>query len=186
MTITRKIFVLICAALATCGVMFGVALSSLSHLNAEAARALGQDGDAKLQAVQEAFRSARSLNIVVLLLGICVIVALGYFLWRALVRPLQAMQGTIARAADQLDFTANASVDSNDEIGQTLQAYNRLLERLRQSFSEIQQSTRHMLEVTEEVDVTSRKIARKFMRRQSFVSSSLLSDFFGSEASDFS
>ena len=158
MTITRKIQILILAALTTCAVMFGVALSSLSSLNAEAARAIGSSGN--VQAVQAAFASARTLNIVVLILGVGLILIVGYFLWRALVVPLQTMQGTIARTADQLDFTGAISVGSNDEIGQTLQAYNRLMERLRQSFSEIQQATGHMLEVTEEVDVTSRKIAR--------------------------
>ncbi|WP_158239189.1 TRAP transporter substrate-binding protein DctP [Uliginosibacterium sp. TH139] len=160
MSITRKIQFLIGAALATCCVMFGVALSSLSSLNAEAAKALGSDGADKLRAVEAAFAAARSTNIVVLMLGISLILIVGYVLWRALVTPLKVMQRTIERTADQLDFTSEITVASQDEIGQTLLAYNRLLERLRQSFTEIQQATGHMLEVTEEVDVTSRKIAR--------------------------
>ncbi|MDP5239210.1 TRAP transporter substrate-binding protein DctP [Uliginosibacterium sp. 31-16] len=153
MSITRKIFVLICVALASCGVVFGVALSGLSRMQAAASAA-------DPQAVQVAFASARMLSVVALLLGVVVIAGLGYLLWRSLVKPLQNMQETIAQAADKLDFTGVITVSSGDEIGTTLSAYNRLLERLRQSFADIQKATEHMLEVTEDVDVSSRKIAR--------------------------
>ncbi|MBS1208602.1 MAG: methyl-accepting chemotaxis protein, partial [Proteobacteria bacterium] len=153
MSITRKIFVLICVALVCCGVIFSAAMTGLSHMQSAA-------GAAESQAVQAAFASARSLSIWALVLGVIVIAGLGYLLWRSLVQPLQQMKDTIARTADELDFTESINVRTDDEIGQTLSAYNRLLERLRQSFIAIQKSSAHMLDVTEEVDVTSRKIAR--------------------------
>ncbi|GAB2897423.1 hypothetical protein GCM10027046_28710 [Uliginosibacterium flavum] len=153
MSITRKIFLLICVALASCGVIFGAALTGLSRMQAAA-------GSAEPQAVQAAFSSARSLTMVALVVGVVVILGLGYLLWRSLIQPLQRMQETISHAADKLDFTATANISANDEIGQSLSAYNRLLESLRKSFVAIQESTTRMLDVTEEVDVSSRKIAR--------------------------
>lgn len=153
MSITRKICVLTGVALASCGIVFGTALSGLSRIKALA-------GASDPQAVQAAFSSARTLSMLVFFIGVAVILALGYMIWRSLVKPLNMMQDAISRAADQLDFTASADVENNDEIGDTLNAYNRLLAQLRKSFAEMQVANENMLEITEEVDVTSRKIAR--------------------------
>jgi tripartite ATP-independent transporter DctP family solute receptor len=97
---------------------------------------------------------------VILLLGLSVLAVLGYLVRRSIVKPLKEMEAAIAETADKLDFTVAVQANSKDEIGHALRAYNRLLSRMRSSFIEIQQSVVGMLEVTEEVDQSSRKIAR--------------------------
>ncbi|HEX5125190.1 MAG TPA: TRAP transporter substrate-binding protein DctP [Rhodocyclaceae bacterium] len=150
MTITRKISLLICLALATCSLIFGVAVAGLSSAAATAGS----------PALQASLLATRTTTIAAGLIGLIALVIIGWYFRRAIVNPIESMEESVTRTADTLDFTDNVSVSSNDEVGRTLQAYNRLLTRLRSSFTEIQHSTAHMQEVTEEVDRSSRKIAR--------------------------
>ena len=159
MSITQKIVLLILAALAICGAMFAASLYSLTGLESIALK-LGSDAAAEAASIREALAGARSVAWTALGLAILILAALGFLAWRAIVQPLRNMQQAIARAADQLDFTGSFEVSAEDEVGQALGAYNRLLERLRQSFQDIQQAAHRMLDVTDEVDVSSRKIAR--------------------------
>lgn len=170
MTITRKISLLIFVALVTCCVVFGAALHGLASMNDQVASIAASiqpllksapDGlQANLQSAQDTFASTRTYTIIVVVLGLGLIGGMGFFFWRSVIKPLSDMQTAIAKTADKLDFTDTVTVTTSDEIGNTLSAYNRLLARLRDSFTEIQRSTAHMLEVTEEVDLSSRKIAR--------------------------
>jgi tripartite ATP-independent transporter DctP family solute receptor len=164
MTISRKIAFLVGAALAVCGLLFLFALTGLSGGEAGIGRLAGKaaaDGlGPDLKAIQESLASARNVLVVVLLLGGGLVGTLGYFVWRALVKPLKAVENAITEVAERLDFTASVPVVADDEIGHVLQAYNRLLSRVRDSFLEIQNDVANILEVTEEVDQSSRKIAR--------------------------
>lgn len=153
MTITRKILCLLCAALVITLFIFCVALYGFAATETAA-------GSGDVPSIQQALDSARITLSVVLLLGVALLGVLGYYFLRSIIQPLKAMQSAIANTAEKLDFTESIQVDSDDEIGQALQAYNRLLTRLRGSFVEIQQSISHLQEVTEEVDRSSRKIAR--------------------------
>jgi tripartite ATP-independent transporter DctP family solute receptor len=151
MSISRKLLVLICVALLGCGAVFGGALAGFAGIQA-AASGTG--------VLQDAAASARGFVWITLGIAIVAVAGMGYVLWRSLAQPLQNLRATLAQAADQMDFTGVVAVTSEDEIGQTLNAYNRLIGRLRQSFESIQKSADHMQAVTEDVDVSSRKIAR--------------------------
>ncbi|PAT00175.1 MAG: hypothetical protein BSR46_03740 [Candidatus Dactylopiibacterium carminicum] len=159
MSVTQKIVLLILSSLVICAAMFGASLYGLAGFDSLAGR-LSASAPADAAAITAVLGGARTVAWVALGLAFVLLTLLGYLAWKAIVLPLRGMQQTIAQAAEQLDFTATIQVDSHDELGQTLSAYNRLLERLRQSFQEIRQATTHMLDVTEEVDVSSRKIAR--------------------------
>lgn len=132
MTITRKIVLMITIALITCCLVYGAAISGASK--------------ASMSLIAGA--------------GVILIGGLGYYMWRSIVGPLVEVREAITQAADKLDFTASFKSESSDELSQILTAYDRLLARLRSSFTEIQNSTAQMLEMTEEVDRSSRKIAR--------------------------
>ena len=58
------------------------------------------------------------------------LVALVMRLHRNIVRPLRAMEGTMADIAASLDFTQRVTVTRNDEIGQSVRAFNSLLDTL--------------------------------------------------------
>ncbi|MDB5814882.1 MAG: hypothetical protein JWN23_1999, partial [Rhodocyclales bacterium] len=149
MTITRKIFLLVCVALLTCAVVLGVAVWGISG-------AL----DTVTKAAHDDLAATRTLTLVVGMLGLSVVSVVGWLIGRAIVKPLEDVQYAITRTADKLDFTDTIAVSSSDELGRIVEAYNRLLAKLRSSFMEIQTSTAQMLDVTEEVDRSSRKIAR--------------------------
>ena len=53
-----------------------------------------------------------------------ILIALVMRLHRNIVRPLRAMEGTMAGIAASLDFTQRVPVTRNDEIGQLIAAYN--------------------------------------------------------------
>ncbi|BEV70962.1 MULTISPECIES: methyl-accepting chemotaxis protein [unclassified Paludibacterium] len=55
------------------------------------------------------------------------------WLYRAAVLPLAAMRKTVVEVIDHLDFSRRIQHGRQDEIGQTIQAFNRLLEMLQQS-----------------------------------------------------
>ncbi|HSD40107.1 MAG TPA: TRAP transporter substrate-binding protein DctP [Rhodocyclaceae bacterium] len=149
MTITRKIFLLVCVALLTTATVTVVSLWGLSDAMSAATGAAKDD-----------LATTRTLTIVMGLLGVCVMASVGWFMGRAIVKPLEEVQVAITRAADKLDFTESIRFSSSDELGRIVDAYNSLLTKLRGSFMEIQASTAQMLDVTEEVDRSSRRIAR--------------------------
>ncbi|MDR3413138.1 MAG: TRAP transporter substrate-binding protein DctP [Formivibrio sp.] len=164
MTISRKIVLLICAALMTCGIIFAVAMygfgataSEIGHVAAQSAAVAGSE---EVKSLQQTLDNARTTMIVTLVAGLFLLGVLGFLILRSIVKPLRQMEASIAMAADKLDFTETISLGSEDEIGRAVQAYNRLLNRLCGSFAEVQQSIANLLDVTEEVDHSSRKIAR--------------------------
>ncbi|MCE1241591.1 MAG: methyl-accepting chemotaxis protein [Azonexaceae bacterium] len=63
--------------------------------------------------------------------------ALGLALYRRIARPLADMENTMRTIADTLDFTHRVPVVNDDEIGRSIQAFNRLLDTLQQSLAEM-------------------------------------------------
>ncbi len=162
MTISRKIIFLVLSALLTSVIIFCVAFFGFSGIETEvghlASKVAADNED--ILSIREALSSARSWMIGILAVALMLLSALGFMLMRSIVKPLKDMESAISKTADQLDFTEIIQVDSDDEIGNTLKTYNRLLTRLRGSFIESQTSIANLMEVTEEVDRSSRKIAR--------------------------
>jgi len=66
-------------------------------------------------------------------LTLLILIALVIRLHRNIVRPLRAMEGTMAGIAQSLDFTRRVPVARNDEIGQSVRAFNALLDTLQRS-----------------------------------------------------
>lgn len=66
-----------------------------------------------------------------------ILIALVIRLHRNIVRPLRAMEGTMAGIAASLDFTQRVPVTRNDEIGQSVRAFNSLLDTLQHSLGAI-------------------------------------------------
>jgi len=154
--------ILVGAALLTCGVMFAVALFGLASTEAALGQLVGKAAGAgrDIDSLQQTLSSARTILIAALVAGILLLGILGWLLQRTLVAPLRNMEAAISGTADNLDFCTQIPVDSDDEIGHALRAYNCLLDRLRGNFVEIQQSIANLLDITEEVDHSSRRIAR--------------------------
>lgn len=97
----------------------------------------GRSKDASLVAVQDEL--ARTTRVLGWAGGITlvILIALAIRLHRNIVRPLRAMEGTMAGIAISLDFTQRVPVIRNDEIGQSVRAFNALLDTLQRSLGAI-------------------------------------------------
>ncbi|HEY9101111.1 methyl-accepting chemotaxis protein [Chitinimonas sp.] len=110
------------------------------------------------KAVDETIASSRTLGwslMTVTLLAMC---ALGYHLFRSIVGSLAVMQHDITRVTQSLDFTVRSRVVQRDEVGQTVQAFNQLLDRLQTSFrdltgqaSQVSQAAAHLASSAKQV-----------------------------------
>jgi methyl-accepting chemotaxis protein len=73
--------------------------------------------------------------------------------YRHIRRSLEEIRSTLQKVGSSLDFTVRARISRNDEIGQTAEAFNSLLETL-------QQNLRGLLSNAREVAVESRQLAQ--------------------------
>ena len=128
------------------------AFDTLVKMNTDGVNAVAASADT-------AFTRTLAITVSAAIIGVIIIGVMGFLLGRSITRPLGAMQKAIIRTATELDFTDTFKVRSKDEIGRTLEAYNELLAKLRNSFGEIQAATSRMASITSEVDKTSKEIA---------------------------
>ena len=70
-------------------------------------------------------------------LTLLVLIGLGMRLYAQIVRPLHSMERTMAEIAISLDFTQRVPVVRKDEIGQSIMAFNSLVDTLQKSLSEM-------------------------------------------------
>lgn len=84
-------------------------------------------------AVEKAKSDANNARIVGLILGLLVLAVsamVARFTVLSITRPLSQMQTVISQVDKDSDFTVHVRVDSTDEVGQTAQAFNRLMDKL--------------------------------------------------------
>ncbi len=89
-----------------------------------------------------------------------VIIAFGLYLVRAISSPLAELNTVIQDTAHTLDFTKCLQSNSNGEIGQILSNYDLLCSKIRQEFSKAQEFSNQLIDASEEVERSSRKISR--------------------------
>ncbi|WP_429111778.1 methyl-accepting chemotaxis protein [Aeromonas veronii] len=79
-----------------------------------------------------------SLQTLLLIAGGATVLTMGLFVWlfNQVASPLRTAMDTLTRIQRDLNFTLRADVKQQDEIGLTLNAVNRLLDTLQQTFTE--------------------------------------------------
>lgn len=120
----------------------------------------GAQAAAAASSADAAYKSTLSGTLVAASLGLLSIGIIGFILGRSITRPLGLMQAAIEHTVNNLDFRSDIKVHGRDELARTLVAYNRLLSRLRQSFSEIQSAVSSMQQVSSEADDNAHLIAQ--------------------------
>ncbi|WP_374403940.1 methyl-accepting chemotaxis protein [Niveibacterium sp.] len=105
-------------------------LAKITKYNADGFR----ESEARVNSTQH---TAQVVSIGVNLAAIVVLLVFGVFVIRAVKVPLASMESTVEAIERELDFTRRVPVRSRDEIGLTVQAFNRLLDKLQASFREI-------------------------------------------------
>lgn len=89
------------------------------------------------QNVSDVYANSVKVFGIVIVLSIITLALFGYFLARAVRVPLGILESTVERIGRELDFSQRVPIDSRDEVGMTVQAFNRLLDNLQASFKEI-------------------------------------------------
>lgn len=103
------------------------------QLSADATTAL----NATQQASAEAYRTSFRLLLGIVLAALVVMMGFGLTLGRSIMSPLQAMRRTVMTIGETLDLTRRVGSRSNDEIGQTVQAFDTMIEALQRSFNDL-------------------------------------------------
>ncbi len=127
-------------------------LNALVKINTERAASVATLAEAN-------FVQTVIITIAAAVIGVTIIGVMGFVFGRSITVPLGKMQRAITRTANELDFRDSIEIQSKDEVGQTLMAYNELMSKLRASFSGIQEASARMATITAEVNKTSREIA---------------------------
>jgi methyl-accepting chemotaxis protein len=95
--------------------------------------------DARAKAAASLVGTARMITIGLIALMVVGTGIFGLTLYRSVVGPLAKARNMLRDVEQHLDFTRRAEVERNDEIGQMVDALNRLLARMQSSLREISQ-----------------------------------------------
>jgi methyl-accepting chemotaxis protein len=122
-------------------------------LSSEAAAA-----EDSVQAATDTYESARTLVLVVLVVGLAAAVVLGLFVARLIVRPVVAVRnGLVAMAGG--DLTTRVDVTTADEVGQMADALNQATTSLRATVASTAESAHSLAAAAEELSGSSESIA---------------------------
>ena len=102
-----------------------------------------RDKEASLAAIEDSLRESVILLAASTLATLLILAFLGHRLYRQISRPLKEMESTMAEIATTLDFTRRVPVTRGDEIGQSIRAFNSLVDTLQKSLSEMVQVIRN-------------------------------------------
>lgn len=77
----------------------------------------------------------------VTLLALCVLGGLGWLLYRRVVLPIDRMQSKMTEIAESHDYSSRLPVESSDEIGRSIMAFNSMIGEIQKSSSLLRQKT---------------------------------------------
>jgi len=126
------------------------------------------------QVVKNAVDTGRRNNILTLLAGIIGIVltgGIGLMLRQGILRSLSTMRQTMLRVAGKLDFTVRAKVAEHDEIGETVRAFNQLLDRLQENIRSVASATAQVAQAAGQMAQTSAQVAAASVQQSEAASS---------------
>ncbi|SMF52314.1 methyl-accepting chemotaxis protein [Pseudogulbenkiania subflava] len=142
-------------------------LNQLKVLGDQTVAALNQELEYKVQQAQQRSDSADStVQQAKLIVGGAVLAILlltgllGWLIARQISVGLANAQGTISAIESSLDFTRRAEVRGNDEVSQTLQAFNQLIARLQDSLRNLQAGVQEVGQTSSELLGASQQVAK--------------------------
>jgi methyl-accepting chemotaxis protein len=114
--------------------------------------------ESSVQAATDTYESARTIVLVLLVVGLAAAIALGLVVARMITRPVVGVRnGLMAMAAG--DLTTRVEVSSGDEVGQMAEALNRAAESLRGTVSSTAESASALAAAAEELSASSESIS---------------------------
>ena len=111
------------------------------------------------QMARETSSRGQAASVIVILLGILFAAGLGAFTLRNIKSSLKQIQTTVSRIESDLDFTVRVDTSNHDEIGQTSQALNRLLDKLQGNLKSIAHGAESVASAAGQMATTSNQVA---------------------------
>ncbi|AOX99348.1 methyl-accepting chemotaxis protein [Jeongeupia sp. USM3] len=115
---------------------------------------------AQAKDAQKAFSSATFQSILCLVLGLAGAGVFGLISYRAIVTPLNGMRDAIRGVEQDLDFKRRASTDGKGEVGETVTAFNRLMDRVQGSLGQLQRAAGEVAGSAGELSDASGQVAK--------------------------
>ena len=104
-------------------------------------------------------QQGKFVTLITIAFSVIAIGALGFFLLRNIKSSLYRIQTMVKRIESDLDFTVRVPVNSQDEIGQTTSALNRLLDTLQGNLKSIAASAQSVVSAAGLMSTTSTQVA---------------------------
>ncbi len=99
-----------------------------------------KDADESAASAKATAQSLTTAQIAVVLFAVILAYALGHYISQSIISPLHAMQRTISDIDRDNDFTKRVAVTSNDEVGQTVKAFNALSQKVQTVLKQVSSS----------------------------------------------
>ena len=93
---------------------------------------------------RSAYDLSRLTSLVLLVAGTVLGLLAAVLIVRSVVRPLQQVQQVVTDVARNFDYSRRVQVTQNDEVGQTAQAFNRLLQAQQEAIAEVNAVVTHL------------------------------------------
>jgi len=128
------------------------AVEEHARFNYRQADQLAQENN---QTYQQVFGGAVGLMALALLVS----GVMGWLLYRNIRRGLSQIEHTIEAVSSQRDFRLRAQSDSQDEIGRTATAFNRMLDGLQQAMRQLADGARQVKHASQELSQTANEVS---------------------------
>jgi len=112
----------------------------------------------KYEDVQSMYASSRITMIALVVVGVLLGLALGYFIASLIARALKQVMAITEQAASG-DLTVRAAIESRDELGQMGTAMNRMLDSFHDSMSQVRQAADHAAAAAQQLAAGSEEMS---------------------------
>ena len=125
------------------------------HINFAKAQAAAARASAEVDS-----RQAITIAWALIATGVALVLVLGYLLIRRIAGQLLMMRDSIRTVEADLDFTQRIAIDTQDELGSTARAFNRLLGRLQESFRTLSGAAATVLTSADRLNLAATEVAQ--------------------------
>ncbi len=127
---------------------------------------LEQHLDTRLQNEQQRLMTTAVLAVI---LAILATVVPALLLGRSILRPIHALAATMKRASDEHDLTLRFNTDSQDEVAQMAQDFNRMMDSFRDLIARVAGTTSQLAAAAEQLSGTTRDTSQGLSQQQTQV-----------------
>jgi methyl-accepting chemotaxis protein len=115
-------------------------------------------GEKRHELIESTYKTARTLILLTLVVGLGLAVAAGLYVSRLIVKPLTVVKDVLGGMA-QGDLTQSTGIDSRDEVGQMAQALDASVENVRSTVGALAESATTLSSSSEELSAVAGQIA---------------------------